>query len=212
MDFVPCSGARASEPPSPTSGSTTRATLARRTRRRGVGLDVVAKALGHKSLRMTMRYAHIEPVTMRAAMPQLPALVTLATASRPRTPFTHKRDRSGLQDAGAFQQLDRIASNVVRADACPTRGDWVDDDQLVEVERHQLEQGKLLVRKRGVGVVEEVVSGYCFYLAKRVYSAINSSPSTPFQLSSGVRIARRRSLRVASLIIASPPAPRRLAR
>lgn len=52
----------------------TRHTTATRLRRANVGLDVVAKALGHKSLRMTMRYAHIEPVTMRAAMNQLPRL------------------------------------------------------------------------------------------------------------------------------------------
>lgn len=56
----------------------TRHTTAPRLRRANVGLDVIAKALGHKSLRMTMRYAHIEPVTMRAAMTQLPALATPA--------------------------------------------------------------------------------------------------------------------------------------
>lgn len=54
----------------------TRHTTATRLRRANVGLDVVAKALGHKSLRMTTRYAHIEPATMRAAMTQLPALAT----------------------------------------------------------------------------------------------------------------------------------------
>lgn len=52
----------------------TRHTTATRLRRANVGLDVVAKTLGHKSLRMTTRYAHIEPLTMRAAMAQLPAL------------------------------------------------------------------------------------------------------------------------------------------
>ncbi|MBX3204723.1 MAG: site-specific integrase [Labilithrix sp.] len=54
----------------------TRHTTATRLRRVNVGLDIVQKALGHKSLRMTARYAHIEPATMRAAMTQLPALAT----------------------------------------------------------------------------------------------------------------------------------------
>jgi integrase len=52
-------------------------------RRANVGLGAVAKALGHKSLRMTTRYAHIEPATMRAAMAALPLLATAATTEAP---------------------------------------------------------------------------------------------------------------------------------
>jgi integrase len=65
----------------------TRHTTATRLRRANVGLDAVAKALGHKSLRMTTRYAHIEPITMRAAMAALPPLATATVADSPAEPL-----------------------------------------------------------------------------------------------------------------------------
>ncbi len=71
----------------------TRHTTATRLRRANVGLDVVAKALGHKSLRMTTRYAHIEPATMRAAMTQLPALAAPAAVTPEKDGKTSDRAR-----------------------------------------------------------------------------------------------------------------------
>ncbi|MFO0667429.1 MAG: site-specific integrase [Polyangiaceae bacterium] len=54
----------------------TRHTTATRLRRADVGIDVVSRALGHRSIRMSMRYAHIEPGAMHKAMSSLPALST----------------------------------------------------------------------------------------------------------------------------------------
>jgi integrase len=44
-------------------------------RRRGAGLDVIQKILGHSSLAMVMRYAHLNEDMVRAAMADLPAPV-----------------------------------------------------------------------------------------------------------------------------------------
>jgi integrase len=43
-------------------------------RQRGVGLDVLQQILGHSSITMTMRYAHVAADAMRAALRDLPAL------------------------------------------------------------------------------------------------------------------------------------------
>jgi integrase len=43
-------------------------------RRRGVGLDVIAKLLGHSQLSTSARYAHVEPELLRAAVADLPAM------------------------------------------------------------------------------------------------------------------------------------------
>lgn len=50
-----------------------RHTTATRLRRTGAGLDVVADVLGHATLTMARRYAHLGKETMRAAMAALPA-------------------------------------------------------------------------------------------------------------------------------------------
>ena len=42
--------------------------FATRLRRRGVGLDIIGKLLGHSSLGVTGRYAHLEMETLREAM------------------------------------------------------------------------------------------------------------------------------------------------
>ena len=50
-----------------------RHTIATRLRRAGAGLDVVADVLGHATLTMARRYAHLGKETMRAAMAALPS-------------------------------------------------------------------------------------------------------------------------------------------
>jgi integrase len=51
----------------------TRHDFATRLRRRGTGLDVIAKLLGHSTLQMTARYAHIVDDTLREAVAKLDA-------------------------------------------------------------------------------------------------------------------------------------------
>ncbi len=52
-------------------------------RRRGAGLDVIAKILGHSSLAMVTRYAHVGDELMRSAIAALPPIVA---APLPHTP------------------------------------------------------------------------------------------------------------------------------
>lgn len=52
-------------------------------RRRGAGLDVIAKILGHSSLAMTQRYAHVEQHLVREAMANLPAPVAHSYPTAP---------------------------------------------------------------------------------------------------------------------------------
>lgn len=60
-----------------------RHTTATRLRRAGAGLDVVADVLGHATLTMARRYAHLGKETMRAAMAALPSPVApMAPAPR----------------------------------------------------------------------------------------------------------------------------------
>jgi integrase len=63
-----------------------RHTTATRLRRAGAGLDVVADVLGHATLAMARRYAHLGKETMRAAMEALPPLaLPVAPAKRDRS-------------------------------------------------------------------------------------------------------------------------------
>jgi integrase len=56
-----------------------RHTFATRLRRRGVGVDVLAKLLGHSTLSMTTRYAHVEADLLRDAVSKLPELAKAKT-------------------------------------------------------------------------------------------------------------------------------------
>ena len=58
----------------------TRHTVATRLRQNGVGIDAIAEVLGHASLAMTMRYAHIGAETMRTAMATLDSGSTAGAA------------------------------------------------------------------------------------------------------------------------------------
>jgi len=49
-------------------------------RRRGHGLDVIAKLLGHADIKTTGRYAHVEPALLRAAVADLPSMQQPTTA------------------------------------------------------------------------------------------------------------------------------------
>jgi integrase len=69
-----------------------RHTTATRLRRAGAGLDVVADVLGHSSLVMARRYAHLGSADLRAAMDSLPAPaepVAVETAGQ-LVPFTNE--------------------------------------------------------------------------------------------------------------------------
>jgi len=46
---------------------------------------------------------------------------------------------------------------VVSADGVPARADWIEDDQLIEVQRRHFQKRKLRLREGTLGVVEEVV-------------------------------------------------------
>lgn len=50
--------------------------FATKLRRRGVGLDVIAQLLGHTTLAMTQRYAHIGLESLRDAVATLDAVAT----------------------------------------------------------------------------------------------------------------------------------------
>lgn len=69
-----------------------RHTTATRLRRAGAGLDVVADVLGHASLVMARRYAHLGSADLRAAMDSLPAPAKSAPAETAGqvVPFTNE--------------------------------------------------------------------------------------------------------------------------
>jgi integrase len=52
-------------------------------RRHGVQLDVIAQQLGHSSLQMSARYAHIDNATQRAAASQLTPLPKADATRKP---------------------------------------------------------------------------------------------------------------------------------
>ena len=74
-----------------------RHTTATRLRRSGAGLDVVADVLGHATLTMARRYAHLGKETMRAAMAALPSPVALIAPAPKKT----KRERETQPKANA---------------------------------------------------------------------------------------------------------------
>jgi integrase len=57
--------------------------FATKLRRRGVGLDVIAQLLGHASLAMTQRYAHVEQDLLRKAVARLPRLAAPTPIAAP---------------------------------------------------------------------------------------------------------------------------------
>ena len=75
-----------------------RHTTATRLRRAGAGLDVVADVLGHATLTMARRYAHLGKETMRAAMAALPSPVAPVTPPAPKK-ATRKRGNDAIAAA-----------------------------------------------------------------------------------------------------------------
>jgi integrase len=63
--------------------------FATKLRRAGTGIDVIKELLGHSNISVTMRYAHVEPAPLRAAVADLVAPV--APLYPPPAPMAHGR-------------------------------------------------------------------------------------------------------------------------
>jgi integrase len=60
--------------------------FATRVRRKGVGLDAIAKLLGHTTLAMTQRYAHLGMDTLRDAVADLDIDGSMTAPAKPTSP------------------------------------------------------------------------------------------------------------------------------